>query len=1109
MAEIQYTGTQNEVRTAPTNYNVQPNQTAARGFANVSKILQGGVQLKGMMDESNYRKQLTQQENDFTKFSESLQGKTFPVQQELLKNFERNNANKYVAGEDRYSQDLNARYNKFSSTTRGSFADAQYKIDQNDALIGQNAAFLGAAQTLTNSNNTDEMYLQLEVFKEDFVSRYEGIEDPNAQALYDKGLTGYSKLEEIYMKKVSAQADNKTLASIAGEIQTDIETNNGIISEKGYKSVLEKVSSLSGYAENSTAMKNSIDQTISNGVVGYVLDPAIPLSFDKVKNAEAALANLGELSPFVRDKSYFQAAQRSVAQLRGQAKSVASEDIYAMLSDDGVKGQAFGAALADAQANGVFSKATVDALTFRKKGALLEGNQRTEIGSYIMNGDIETLIAKSGSGELNTNTITSMVDDNLTAMFKHVQGQYGTSEAVTAVLNNRAKFTEGGFDLGKLPFIDEIANLPDSGDFFNPEDVGLFLSTVEAAKRTGYVLSNKQNANYNVLKMMKLGGIPNIQDVWNTAKNNPTPVKKSDVKEAFYTMVNAEPWFGRNLTESNLLALSTTYQPMIETIMKAGINVSEALSNGKDMVDANYIRVDGEGGKMLIPLTKAMPTPALYEGLQKAFKKSSGGNFISFAPVDPFEPEGDWAVLTTDDYVIVPTEKRAELAKTKDTDGFLRSVFFPPVPDPSATPEELNVIGLTKNSMDRYGRNFGDNSPMPLEVIENVVDTTENLVEAFKVLACMNTPLSSDGTIPATILPSTTQEHLEVIASVSKQSQHAAIMQVLNSDAKGKVGLEEEATMLASLPEGGVEGLKAVIKGSTQEKLYLEKLAIIAQETETYTYNASDFTGKTMFSSGVAERYGLTLEELKALNPQIKNLSQISDTQEFIVPTQAAIKATSTLRKTQARNKVKVDVDSGYESFITELNKPENKDLKLIISGEGNKLVEEAATTAATRSSAKGFFQIIGDVWRSSFRLAYPNTEYTDEEILSFQSKPMVQLKVARALTEYNKGVIRTVTGAEPTDGLVYATHLLGGPDFTIMYNAFKSNSSKTLAVAVEDKILSEGLVDKLDTNNIPSTWTFENVFKYLDKVGTKGLVEGQELRAKINADIAAKKDDE
>jgi hypothetical protein len=295
------------------------------------------------------------------------------------------------------------------------------------------------------------------------------------------------------------------------------------------------------------------------------------------------------------------------------------------------------------------------------------------------------------------------------------------------------------------------------------------------------------------------------------------------------------------------------------------------------------------------------------------------------------------------------------------------------------------------------------------------------------------------------------------------------------------------------------------MSGTTQEKLHLEKLAIIAQETETYTYNASDFTGKTMFSSGVAERYGLTLEELKALNPQIKNLSQISDTQEFIVPTQAAIKATSTLRKTQARNKVNVDVDSGYESFITELNKPENKDLKLIISGEGNTLVEEAATTAATRSSAKGFFQIIGNVWKNSFRLAYPNTEYTDEEILSFQSKPMVQLKVARALTEYNKGVIRTVTGAEPTDGLVYATHLLGAPRFEIMYQAKEADSSKTIEEAKKDGILTTEDVKALDNNNIPSTWTFENVFKYLDKLGTKGFDEGKKLREKINADIAAK----
>jgi len=348
--------------------------------------------------------------------------------------------------------------------------------------------------------------------------------------------------------------------------------------------------------------------------------------------------------------------------------------------------------------------------------------------------------------------------------------------------------------------------------------------------------------------------------------------------------------------------------------------------------------------------------------------------------------------------------------------------------------------------------------------------------------------------------------HLDALKSVMGMSSFAATLQLMNSDAKGEVGLKEEATIReAGLTSDDLMYLQKEMSGTTQEKLYLEKLAIIAQETETYTYNASDFTGKTMFSSGVAERYGLTLEELKALNPQIKNLSQISATQEFIVPTQAAIKATSTLRKTQARNKVNVDVDSGYESFITELDKPENKDLKLIISGEGNTLVEGAATTAATRSSAKGFFQIIGNVWKNSFRLAYPNTEYTDEEILSFQSKPMVQLKVARALTEYNKGVIRTVTGAEPTDGLVYATHLLGAPDFTIMYNAFKSNSSKTITVAVEDKILSEDLVDKLDNNNIPSTWTFENVFKYLDKLGTKGLAEGHKLRDKINADIAAK----
>lgn len=667
MATFQYTPTQNSVRSTPTMYDVQVNRTVERGFQNLENAMLGAMKLKTAVNEDTYRKQQLDQKNTINQFAADWDAASYEQQQEMYKQLPSLVLDKYQ-GEDRYTQQLRSNGIAAISQFESALAKTGKQVEHNNNITAQNVAYIDMGNRFNETQDIAGKQAIVSSYYESNVAPYEGIDDPQAQDLYNRGLENWNRLDAALKKTVQTRADNKITTDVMASLQVELQMNGWVNGDR-YDQMKANLARRSDWEDNKGKILEEFDRAVLMGMRGMFNDPNVPKTSE---NAQLYMQRLDEFvkkTPTLVGKSYFNDAVMFGNTLKNAADSTDLTSMRAMLSDDTVSITTFKSTLDNLRSRNLLTDEQVSSFTFDKQQKLVESNVKPQISNMIQRNDfagLQKIYAERGE------SVRTVLKDTFAIAFSKIKSEYGESAASITVLQQYKAFKDNGIDAGSLPFIDEVLNRAQTVGFETEGGVRDFINTYELAHSNGYQkgLTTTASKNYTILKTWEAMGMPDMASKWTSFKEAPVRVSDADVDEQFLKILDSDDTFSENLSGRNLRAMSDILKPALRAAMKAGIDPEELGTAWETVVDSNYLRVDPKWGGSSEVLIRKHPDSAITDEKQytRAFdaaEKELGVSLGYLAPKDPTKPTGEW--VAWDDkgaYYIIPYADIADASVT-------------------------------------------------------------------------------------------------------------------------------------------------------------------------------------------------------------------------------------------------------------------------------------------------------------------------------------------------------------------------------------------------------------------------------------------------------------
>lgn len=645
MATFQYKPSTTLISSPATQYNVNPNNTVARGVENLQRAILGGMQVKAEMNDELFKKQQIDQRNTINQLRADWDGASYEQQQLMIKEIPSQVLDRYQ-GDDLRTQQLRSVGIDFMSNLESNLKKTGIQVEHNNIITQQNLGFMDSGERFNSTGDLGGKRKIVDEYYEMHVAPYEGINDPKAQDLYNRGIENWTELNSTYKGVVKQRADQRITTDVLTSLQVELQ-KEGYLSPERYSAMRENLQRRSDWADNKTQILAEFDKTVLIGMRGVFNNPDVPQTAETAAQYMQHLQDFTEVSPFIIGTTAYNDAVSFGNTLKNAADRQDMSNIQAMLVDDTLSPKDFKVRTSELRQRGLMSEEEENSLNFRKTEQVRERKVKPQIANYLQVDDFDGIKVLISEGQVANSTVETMMKDGLAFSHSSILESQGLPQANAYVLSEYSKYKQNGFILSNLPEIDSILEAPSNGGIQSNEDVMNFLDTTRLAQDAGYRPSKNGRVaqDYAILNVWAKNGVPDIAEKWQTYKQDPIRVSDKEVDTAFAAIIDIGDTFSEDLNPRNVRQLRDTFRPALKAAMRAGIDPDELTNEWESIINMNYIRPDpswGGSSEVLIPISLGVRDEESYNRVFEAVNREANNGLRYLAPQYMDQPSGPW-----------------------------------------------------------------------------------------------------------------------------------------------------------------------------------------------------------------------------------------------------------------------------------------------------------------------------------------------------------------------------------------------------------------------------------------------------------------------------------
>lgn len=673
MATFSYQGTQSAPQMAATQYNVQPNLSAAKAIEGVQQSILGAMKLAGQLkadvNQTNFEKAALEQRERQSQFSMATAEMGYEEKAKAFEDYAKVNSSLYDKN-NAYGRKLFAAEQNFILSAQQQVQtqgiDERFYDNKRDVLN----AFSAAQQELQTAAVEDRPAL-LAKFKAELVDPLEAFKDPKSLQLLDIANEKWNNLSEAVNGEQRLASDQKLVSEFLGSAQAFIDANGRLTPEEYNGLIEDKLAKTAAWATKGNAMRSQINADLLNMMVASAKEKmGDNPTYEQAEALRQSIIDFGSIAPNVKGTDAYKVASNAAAAVRTAIDRQGVADFNALVLDDNAttaQAKDKGKMLLDRK---VISQEQYDLGMSKKQVVAKQKSVKDEAAAAVAANNPEKLselvrqgfasqVATVVTGNLETQLATLAADPNI-----------GATKAIEQTLAQVATYRDAGIPVAKLPAIDAILASGSNGGLGSNEDAISFVQTMRAAITHGYASPERKQSmkNFAVVQAMLKARVPDIPSALNAIRDNGIRVTDKEVRDAFDEAVDNES-FARNLTDRNADKYYQAMAPGIRGLLKAGFSTDEAIDIFETMIESEYIEITPSSwpfnNRMLMPRVGKLDSASAYERL---FKSSTFGTDVTIVPSDIYQPEGLWLVIdnTTNTVRQYPFEMMERISELKN-----------------------------------------------------------------------------------------------------------------------------------------------------------------------------------------------------------------------------------------------------------------------------------------------------------------------------------------------------------------------------------------------------------------------------------------------------------
>lgn len=671
MPQVSFAGSQGMIQSNPVQYNVSPNLSASRAFDNLSKALQGGMQLATQINEDNFREEGRNLELMVAQKKEEWAGMTYEQRKGSMESIKADLVDKYGA-DTYYGRQLRNSGEKAFAAFGAQLRDQGVKEEYLQNATSQYRGMVDFSTDWANAKDQTERLDLLNKFNNTFVAPYEGFKDEYSMKLYETGLRGKQAYQENFNKIGIAIADEKYLSDVADAIPMFIKADGTMLADN-YDTLIEKLRSVSTFEQNESKFRAALGQQVVYAIVNEANSQ--PPTWENALVFQANLEAFSMTDPRIKNSDTYKSALNAVESFKAGVNNQDKQSLTSLVTNDRAPTadvEKLGQQLVD---RGAISVEQLDNAVFQKEQNLIDKNVGLDAYKLVSANDIaglQDLVAKGKKAAVTT-AITSNIGITLAANLEKLASEANTMSDkeyadkqfgyVAQAMKERQNYIDQGLPVGNFDQVDQILAMNMKGNLTSNSAISTWLRAMELSIENNYQPSEVNKTalkDYAVLKGFQELNVEDIPTAFESYKTSTLRVTNADIKDALDTIVLEQdsvslPFtsYGANLTTeemntTNYQQFKTALMPAIEAGLRAGLPISEIKKLGRTMIDAQYINISPfywsrSDNRLLIPKVGAIQSADKYQNVADFF-----GSATTVLPVDINNPSGQWMVLPTD-----------------------------------------------------------------------------------------------------------------------------------------------------------------------------------------------------------------------------------------------------------------------------------------------------------------------------------------------------------------------------------------------------------------------------------------------------------------------------
>lgn len=647
MPQFTYAPTQNVVQNQSVRYNVQPNLSGSRAAQKLEQGILGALQLAGQVKtdirEDNYSAALTEQTAYLSDFNTRWTEASYEEQKSLETEL-RDYTTQYDT-DDRFGQKLFAsaitEHGKYASALKTRGYEAEYVSN----LTDQTQGLLDLRTEWQKAANVDERSDLLASFNDMFVTPYQGLSDEYSIKLHDNGMKARGDFATALATERTNIADNKLMTQAVNFVTSTVEMDGTMTAEKYNALTDHTLSQLSTYETKGADIRRALDTRIAETISAVASQQ--PLTWNNALAFEEKMNSfVNDVAPRLKGTDAFNKANNAVLAFKNAVNTNDINRLTAIVNNDQVRWTEVEDLTDELVAREAITPAVADYQLFLKEEKVKVRDVKADIANLYSASDMEGLLKQVERGR--RSSVVSVVKGNFNVELAHLAENQGSTEAVNTILQKHKEYRKAGIDLGTLDGIEQILTMNKDGALQSPEDIAMFVDTVNSATQAGYSSAALRSGlkDAKILDVFRDMGVPNIVERFQAYKSNRSIMPAAAKKEALDELLDNE-WWAENIHSSNYNQFHSMLMPAIEAAWKAGITASDLDDYWEAALEQDYFEADtgwGVNGRVMIPKRGDLNNDEAYGNALEVYTAKHGDGILT--PMNISAPEGKWTFMS-------------------------------------------------------------------------------------------------------------------------------------------------------------------------------------------------------------------------------------------------------------------------------------------------------------------------------------------------------------------------------------------------------------------------------------------------------------------------------